>query len=83
MRNGPIFMRQQILAVMENPRKTTTFSITLLCYLHAHLKQLFTRHLHDACPKTSDIIVIKMMTSAQCQNQNTLFDLIFAVIVRN
>ena len=31
---------------------------------HAHSKQLFTGHLNDACAKTSDIVVIKIMTSA-------------------
>ena len=40
-------------------------------------------HLYDACAKTSDIVVIKMMTSAWCLNQNTLIDLLFAVVVRN
>ena len=31
---------------------------------HTHSKELFTRHLHDACAKTSGIVVIKIMTSA-------------------
>ena len=31
---------------------------------HAHSKQLFAGHLHDACAKTSDIVLIKIMTSA-------------------
>ena len=31
---------------------------------HAHLKQLFARHLHDVCAKTSYIVSIKIMTSA-------------------
>ena len=32
--------------------------------VHAHSKQLFTGHLYDACAKTSDIVLIKLMTSA-------------------
>ena len=31
---------------------------------HAHSKQLFTGHLYDACAKTPDIVLIKIMTSA-------------------
>ena len=31
---------------------------------HTHSKQLFTGHLYDACAKTSDIVLIKIMTSA-------------------
>ena len=31
--------------------------------LHAHSKLLFTGHLYDACTKTSDIVVIKIMMS--------------------
>ena len=50
---------------------------------HTHSKQLFTGHLYDACTKTSGIVVIKIMTSAWCWNKNTLFDLLFAVVVRN
>ena len=33
---------------------------------HAHSKQLFTEHLYDACAKTSDIVVVKIMTNAWC-----------------
>ena len=33
-------------------------------FAHAHSKQLFTGHLYDACAKTSDIVLIKIMTSA-------------------
>ena len=51
--------------------------------LHTHLKQLFMGHLYDACAKTSDIVVIKIITSTWYWNQNTLFDLLFAVIVQN
>ena len=35
---------------------------------HAHSKQLFTGHLYDACAKTSDIVLIKIMTSAWSRN---------------
>ena len=31
---------------------------------HTHSKQLFTGHLYGACAKTSDIVLIKIMTSA-------------------
>ena len=31
---------------------------------HAHSKQLFTGYLYEACAKTSDIVLIKIMTSA-------------------
>ena len=31
---------------------------------HAHSKQLFTEHLYEACAKASDIVLIKIMTSA-------------------
>ena len=30
---------------------------------HTHSKQLFTGHLYDACAKTSDIVLIKIVTS--------------------
>ena len=39
---------------------------------HAHSKQLFTRHLYDKRAKASDNVLI-----------NSLFDLLFAVVVRN
>ena len=32
--------------------------------MFAHIKQLFTGHLYDACTKTPDIVLIKIMTSA-------------------
>ena len=32
--------------------------------MFAHIKQLFTGHLYDACAKTPDIVLIKIMTSA-------------------
>ena len=35
-----------------------------MTFAHAHSKQLFTGHLHNACAKTSDIVLIKIMTSA-------------------
>ena len=31
---------------------------------HAYSKLLFTVHLYEACAKTSDIVLIKIMTSA-------------------
>ena len=37
-------------------------------YTHAHSKQLFTGHLYDACAKTSDIVLIKIMRSAWSRN---------------
>ena len=44
------------------------------------------RYLRDiciTCAKLSDIAMIKIMTSAWCRNQNTLFDLQFTVVGRN
>ena len=35
-----------------------------MTFAHAHSKQLFKGHLHNACAKTSDIVLIKIMTSA-------------------
>ena len=32
--------------------------------IHAHSRKLFTGHLYDACAKTSDIVLIKIMKSA-------------------
>ena len=55
----------------------------LIYICHGHSKQLFTGHLYDARAKTSDIVMIKMMTNARCRNQNTLIDLLFAAVVRN
>ena len=35
-----------------------------VAFAHAHSKQLFTGHIYNACAKTSDIVLIKIMTSA-------------------
>ena len=35
-----------------------------MTFAHTHSKQLFTGHLYNACAKTSDIVLIKIMTSA-------------------
>ena len=40
------------------------FKVRKMTIFHAHSKQLFTGHLYDACAKTSDIVLIKIMTSA-------------------
>ena len=36
----------------------------ILLDTHAHSKQLFTEHSYVACEKTTDIVLIKIMTSA-------------------
>ena len=36
----------------------------ILLDTHSHSKQLFTEHSYVACEKTSDIVLIKIMTSA-------------------
>ena len=56
---------------------------TDVCIKHAHSKQLFAGHMYNACAETSDIFLMKGMTCARCRNQNNLFDLLFAVVVRN
>ena len=53
--------------VLCNPlKKSFIFHVTItrLGCTHAHSKQLFTGHLYDSCTKTSDIVLIKIMTSA-------------------
>ena len=44
--------------------RTFSASINKTFILHPHSKQLFTGHLYDACTKTSDLVLIKTMTSA-------------------
>ena len=53
--------------VLCNPLdKSFIFHVTITRFscTHAPSKQLLTGHLYDSCTKTSDIVLIKIMTSA-------------------
>ena len=65
----------------ESFKNTYLKNASVTLFQNSYLRDIF--NLYDACTKTWDIVLTKIMTSAPGVEIRSLFDLLFVVVVRN